>query len=147
VRPYLVGEAPSRRTEGHPPLSGSSGRRLSETLGSPLEESFELRNLLEHWPGSGGRGSRFDRPAAVLAAISLVTTEHPERVVCLGYRAAGAFLLSRTDVEALGWRSLTVAGHAFELAVVPHPSGVNRWWNEEGNRLAAAEFLRATAAA
>lgn len=32
-------------------------------------------------------------------------------------------------------------------AVLPHPSGVNRWWNEEENVARARDFLREAARA
>jgi hypothetical protein len=32
----------------------------------------------------------------------------------------------------------------FDVAVIPHPSGVNHWWNDPANRRRFAEFAKRT---
>jgi hypothetical protein len=59
-------------------------------------------------------------------------------VLVAGTRAAAALGL-RPDyfaAQALGGRP---------AYVVPHPSGVNRWWNDPANRAAARRFFEGVA--
>lgn len=156
----LVGEAPSSSTDGEPPFSGRSGRRLAELIGIRFEDLpcfFELHNLFDRYPGSNGKGSDFPldlaRDRARELAPKLVPHALPyRRVILAGHRVAQAFGLGTPDPtgnDLMTWVSsvprLTapeLAERDFIYAVVPHPSGVNQWWNEPGNVQRAARFLR-----
>lgn len=132
ARVALVGEAPSRTSEQ--PFDGASGRRLSR-LGLDLAR-VELYNVLDQWPGAAGKGSRFHVPSARADAPALLErlAAHA-RVVVAGKRAAAAlgfrerYLVWAPGPTGAPW------------AVIPHPSGVNRWFNDPGNVDAAARFL------
>lgn len=92
------------------------------------------------------------RQAAENLAGSLL---RQRRVILLGTNVAECFGLKREAYEYLEWSAepyehCGVAGFRcsgsrlpFSWAVLSHPSGRNRWYNEEANRLAAAEFLLA----
>lgn len=56
-----------------------------------------------------------------------------------GRRVAAAFDHRDPALPYLRWSE---EGEPFRWAMLPHPSGVNRWWNEPENREAAREFLR-----
>lgn len=135
-RPLLLGESPSRDSDPLTPFSGRSGDRLRALLGRELEDVFDVRNLLPAWAGPAGKGSLWPRIEARHAALALLPEIEGRRVVMCGRRVASAFGV-RPDVPFLTWLPLD------RYAVIPHPSGVVRWWNEPGNVEAAAGFLRA----
>ena len=56
-------------------------------------------------------------------------------VLFLGRKVAEAFGFDFRRLGYLWWDGET------ECAVVPHPSGVNRWWNDWHNRTEASAFL------
>lgn len=57
------------------------------------------------------------------------------RVVFLGKAVAAAFGVRANSLRWVEHRGMTVA-------VLPHPSGVNTWWNNPDNRAAASAFMR-----
>ncbi len=172
VKTILLGIAPSRTSDPVRPFSGRSGARLARLLDLPerglsLDRVFELRNVLDYWPGrvSGGRGDRFPmaEARAVLRPFSLkpggvrpltfapplrghteqigrqsagsrVSRFRGRRVVLVGCRL-GALVGLR---EPLVWERR--AGASF--ALLPHPSGLDRWWNNAENVARAREFLQ-----
>jgi uracil-DNA glycosylase len=135
-RPLLVGEAPSRDGRGRTrAFDGRSGARLSEILGTEFVRDFDAVNLLDRWPGSGGKGSTFPVGEARAAASMLLRASDARVLVLCGRRVAAAFGLR--DMEYLSWRML---GPKL-VGLVPHPSGVNRWYNEQANQEAARAFL------
>ena len=130
-RPYVYGEAPGP-SAGVPsagaPLSGIR-RRLGKLIGVSEDEMAELfvwKNLLDEWPGYGpGGGSKFPASAArhrarfELARFRPLTLTTNRPFIYLGKRVAKAFDF---DGEWLVW--------SHDQAVCPHPSGLNRWWND-----------------
>lgn len=137
----ILGEAPSRQTRGMPPLSGMTGRRLSALLGVPRESwgaaGVEAANVLARWPGRSGRGSAFrlTQYARRNALKTLASAPVGARALLLGKRVAS--LVGFADQCYFEWQP--VGG--LLVAVVPHPSGVNHWWNDPSNRALAAEFF------
>jgi uracil-DNA glycosylase len=134
----IVGQAPGRRGDPRQTLKGKVGRRLARTFGVSEEQytlCTELHNVLECWPGKHGKGDRFPMAAAREAARNLKPTLEGNRVLLLGRAVAAAF---GVRVGYLTWIHLG----ACLVAVLPHPSGINRWWNEPKNRRAAERFLR-----
>lgn len=100
-------------------------------------------NLLQSYPGAGRRGSGFPHERAVRAADQL-WRDTPIKVsmVYASVRVANAFGIGRhktkPDYPYCEW--FTFAGR--RVAVAPHPSGVNRWWNVPHNADKAREFFR-----
>lgn len=132
MRPAIVGEAPSMRTSR--PFAGRSGERLAELAGVSLDvlrDRYRLVNLLRHWPGPNphGKGSAWepglarDRAAAIRLA--------PGSILC-GRRVAQAFGLPRVAFFEPDERG---------VVVIPHPSGISRWWNDPQNVDEARRFL------
>jgi uracil-DNA glycosylase len=60
-------------------------------------------------------------------------------VLFVGKRVAQAF--GYGDDELLTWHR----HKAYNRATVPHPSGVNKWWNDSQNRERGEDFLRRVA--
>lgn len=141
MRVVLLGQAPSRGTEGAAPFSGQSGRRLAELAGLEHRDFgsvFELRNVINWWPGSAGKkGDRFPMAVARERALTLQDELVGRRVVFVGLGVSRAF--SVPDGELMVWRRERHLG--FDFAVMHHPSGINTWWNDPDNRDAAATFL------
>lgn len=135
----LVGLAPSRSSDpAVPVLGGRSGRFLAELAGVPthaLAFLFVRVNLLGRLPERVARGDLVGPAWGVVSALG------GRRAVLLGRDVAGA---CGARVRGLGsapwleWRPLPSGSGA----VMPHPSGRNRWWNSQDNRAAARAFLR-----
>lgn len=97
-----------------------------------LASRARLVNLLPAFPGKNGKGDAFPVGTARLVA---------ERM-----RLRGLVLLAGRNVgEAFGlaadyfeWRRRG----ATRYVVIPHPSGVSRWWNDPRNVIRASAFLR-----
>jgi hypothetical protein len=133
----ILGEAPGPGG-GHDILAGRIGRLLCAAAGIPgyadLARLARLENLLDCYPGSAWKGSAFPRDAARAAAV-LRVPRMSGTVLLLGHRVAAAF---GVRAAYFTWGRI---GRA-RAAVFPHPSGVNRWWNDRENRRLAAAFLR-----
>lgn len=137
-RVVLVGQAPSRGSDPKRPLSGRSGEFLSLLAGFPVRRRFELRNLLDVFPGKKGKGDAFPLWKARLAAWELTKKLKGRRVVLLGQNVARAFGMARRGLfhwEPGPWPIR-------ETAVFPHPSGINLFWNSPVNRLVGEVFLK-----
>jgi len=143
VKTILIGEAQPR--VGTRPWEGRSGRRLEKLIGLPagtLHRFFDLRNALKAWPGhTGQRGDAFPERRAAKGLLKIVhgMEEGASAIVCsrrlalsIGLEAAPCTWV-RTDAETY-------------LGVLPHPSGVNRWWNDPKHRRDAAVFMKMAAA-
>jgi uracil-DNA glycosylase len=144
-RVVIVGQAPSWSTRGQAkPFSGASGRRLAALLDVSHEELLDGRvdlvNLLPRWPGRGDSnhplGDHFPMAAARSAARRLRVALDGCVVVMCGKNVRDAFGLTQDFFEMA-----RVVDH-FTYVVIPHPSGVNRWWNDEQNYQRAERYLR-----
>lgn len=134
-RVLIVGQAPAKGNNGAPALSGRSGARLRKLLSCAddveFRAQFDVFNILPKWPGKAGKGDRF--PMATAKAIAKRVRFRAERVLVLG-KAAEAF---GVDV----WFQWSPAEPTTRICAVPHPSGVNRWWNEPNNMALASDFF------
>lgn len=141
-RPLIVGQAPGPNTDPARPLSGRCGRRLAELCGLGPDDFallFERVNVISDFPGKAGKGDLFPlREAQEIAGGMMMNGDLSDRpVVLLGDHVARAFFLPRA-LKPFVW----IPGLAFRIAICPHPSGVNRWWNEEANVRRARRFWR-----
>lgn len=102
-------------------------------------------NVLPTWPGSSGKGSHFpvaqarDEADAIRCMINGVAVEWT--VVILGFRAASAFCYRSQRPESREYFSPWQERNS-TFSVIPHPSGVNRWWNDPLNRRRAVRWCR-----
>lgn len=143
MRVVIVGEAPGRRGDPSKPLSGAVGKNLAAICGmteAAFRKSFVLDNVLREWPGRkpGAKGDRWSAGAARLATARFRFGDDPSLFVFLGKRVAKAF-----GVPNPGRSLCTTFDNGRSLwAVVPHPSAVNRWWNDATNVARASVFFR-----
>lgn len=140
MKPVLIGEAPARTTVGRPPFHGRSAARLARLAGvDDLRDAFELANLLDRWPGpERGKGSAFPLALARESAAELAPRLRGRRAIFVGRRVATAF---RVRLPYLTWRAVVAAGVPTMAAVLPHPSGVNHFWNDPASVELARAFL------
>ena len=129
-KPVLVGQAPGRRSDPLRPFSGSSGARLERHLGiaaGTLGDCFELRNLIDRYPGrkEGAKGDGWDAAAARDRARALRRELEGRAFVLAGRKVAAAFGVAETPYFV--WARFD--GTKTSYAVIPHPSGVDRVWN------------------
>ena len=133
----IIGEAPGPSGAADP-LGGRASRFLAQ-LADRSQDAFllavERRNLLDSWPGGDGEGSAFPLYAAAEAARVVRPTLDGRRVLLLG-RVGQVFGIQQ------GWYEWVYLGTA-RVARFPHPSGLNRLWNDQAERRAAGRFLRA----
>lgn len=135
----LIGMAPARTGDPAKVLQGRTGLWLADLMGLPLDEYLrrtDRRNLFDRWPGKSGKGDAWDAQEARIRAGILMPDVLGRRVLFVGRAVAAAFAMPR--VPLLTW----VGACGAWVAVVPHPSGIVRWWNSEENRARAGEFLR-----
>jgi uracil-DNA glycosylase len=141
-RLIIIGEAPSRTGDPDRPLmSAPIRRRLIELLGIDDAAYFAIDriNLLRAWPGRRGKKGDLADPIAMRSAAWIVLAAEEligRRAVFLGARVARAFGAHRRPI--LRW--FAIGGGS--AAILPHPSGVNRWWNDPRNRRRAIRFMR-----
>jgi hypothetical protein len=101
-------------------------------------------NLLPEYSGEDGDGDAFPLIEARLNAIESAESLNGRLVVFVGRRVAEAFGVSNSKWFA--WDRAFVLSDGvmvdFRYAIIPHPSGRNRWWNDEGNVEEAGKFLK-----
>lgn len=149
MRIQFVGQAPSQETDGQPPFTGKCGVFLANLLGLTQKEMLEQHdfiNVLDHWPGRGVGGDKFPLIQAKTAARDkLEMLREKPVVILLGNNVARAF--GATQFRYFTYYEIRNPVNPSDIivkrmAVVPHPSGVNRLWNIPGNRETASKFLR-----
>ena len=142
AKPLLIGQSPSALTdgrEGRRAFSGNSGERLAAVLGVGLAKllaSVEAVNLLDRFRGrqEDGKGDAFPLDEARRAASLLPLSGR--KVLLVGRGVAEAFDLA--DMAFLEVREARGAS----ILLLPHPSGVNSWWNKRSNVEAAVKAMR-----
>ena len=145
----IIGEAPSMNGNPDKPITGRSGRFLAEVAWGDDADvprflaGFERKNLLLAWPGHAGKGSAWPITAARKAASTLLPRLAGRTAILLGKRVARAFGMARLGYFTLAPIRCGAAGiMPVWVVIVPHPSGINRWWNDPANRKKAGGWLR-----
>jgi uracil-DNA glycosylase len=136
MRLLIVGEdygdtSPSLRSPEHA-LSGDSGRRLAAMIGVPLAdflESTDRMNVVDT-PDEWG-----DKQRVQWGLVQVVGAMRDRDVILLGGKVSRALGIYIPRFE---WS----ARAGSRIAVMPHPSGRNRFWNDPDNVEKAEAFLR-----
>jgi hypothetical protein len=142
VRVY--GQAPGPGQQGRPGVPFSGSGRLADLAGvtpeTLAERGWMFRNLLDYYPGPNDDGSGDLFPmweARRAAALERLAWQADDRILLMGRRVAAAF---RAELPYFEWTRLIESG--VDVAVFPHPSGRNRYWNSGERADAARAFLR-----
>lgn len=142
LKPFLIGQAPSLLTskKGSRPFDGWSGERIALMIGrrrrEMLERWVEARNLINVFPGRcGEKGDHFDVDAARLAADAMMPQLRGRTAIIAGRKVADAF-----GIDAPFLSRVEKAGVVFWP--IPHPSGVNLWYNDPLNAERVERLLR-----
>ena len=150
----LVGQAPSKNggygdkaLDAGIPTSASG--RLLKLMGIPRDEyldTFTRVNLLDYWPGAlaSGRGDKFPIAEARESAKRILAQfQFPWKILCVGQRVGECFI-HKSRLKYYEW---TLCASNFppamrDVAIIPHTSGLNRYWNDPSNVKLAENFLR-----
>ena len=148
----LVGLAPGPNTNPDLPLfpspSHMTGGRLLTLTGLSRRQYltlFDRVNLLPYFPGKDKRDDKFPVRPAKLSAQVMKPFFGGRTVILVGRNVAESFGLTIKFHEWTQWRvrrytpfnrHLSVA----TLAIIPHPSGRNLWYNDPDNKAESARF-------
>jgi len=136
-RIVLVGLAPAQRVARLPALGeqAATGRRLAELAGVRLLDVFATVNVLQE-PDARVHGDHATRHGRSLARY----LGGRRRVVCVGQDVAR--LLGYAHGAGHPLFEWTTFGGSPLYALVPHTSGLSRWWNEKTNAERARTWWR-----
>ena len=147
----LVGQAPSKQVTPALDAStpGSASSRLLALMGITRDEymeRFARVNLLDYWPGAlaSGKGDKFPRAEAKKAAKRILAQyEYPWKILCVGHKVGECFL-PKMRVKYYDWM-ICISNFppgVRDVAIIPHTSGLNRYWNDPDCVKLAENFLR-----
>ncbi len=136
----FVGQGPSQHGDPWKPLEGIVAVRLAELLGiHPVNfiKKYARINLNTEWIGKAGKGDVFDVVEGRRAAKNLLMGSWTHYVL-LGRNVADCFGLEIDEPLQM----FCAEGADKHYLLLPHPSGINRWWNDPEHRKAAAWALK-----
>lgn len=137
----IIGEAPSKNEPLPRPIEGRIGRRLADFADVSFDTFLartERMNLLAVRQDTAEKGFEFDHVVAAERAREVVKNLEPERVVLLlGKRVAKAAGIAKDYFIPCFCENGAL------IYVVPHPSGVNRWFNDPKNLAKMSGFMKA----
>lgn len=124
---FFIGEMPGgKEVEGKPAFDkGFSAMRLSKLMDCPDVEEFKRKyyrmnvfESIQEWDADEAR---------VWAALFCSMANRPTTAILCGAKVHAAFgLVMRRPFEV-------VRRGYIQLVLMPHPSGLNRWWNDPAN--------------
>jgi hypothetical protein len=120
------------------PLAGPNGQKIARLAGMSYDELIACRrkHLNMHYSGKRGKGAAFDHEKGNVNAADVLLDWRVERIVLLGKNVARCF--GFRDLPFLA--EIRIYGRRF--LIFPHPSGINRWWNERRNEQRARQLLQ-----
>lgn len=139
MKPLIIGEAPSKNAITDRPIEGRIGKRLASAAGLSYErflDHFDRANLLSIRQDVVGTGFTFNILAAKVAASRLAEKFEPGQIV---------LLLGGRVSESFGLHSGYFEEHVVNEAcvyILPHPSGINRWFNDPRNMAQMTTFMQ-----
>lgn len=142
----FVGQAPGRGGDPARPLgsASASGRRFLRLAGLTEEQLYDrarVVNLVDYWPGKKGKG---DAVPMVVDLVVITAIAESDKTVFVGRAVCDRLLGSAVSRRMDFFRWYSAFGGLSLFAVMPHPSGVNYWWNDPENEGRARRFLRRT---
>jgi uracil-DNA glycosylase len=155
ARVMLVGQAPGpREMEQHRPFAFTAGRRLFawfERLGvsePAFRERVHMCAVIRCFPGRDPKagGDRVPSPEEIANCSAHLDREiellAPRLVIAVGTLAAQQLVGSAQLKDVVGRvHRVTRAGRAFDVVVLPHPSGRSTWTNKPENAALLARSL------
>jgi uracil-DNA glycosylase len=136
----ILGQAPAKNMKSRRAFDGAAGERLASIAGMTLEElrqRFWLRNVLDEYPGESwatrGKGDAF--PMALARERAARMRFLTPIVVFCGTDTAGAFGCRAPFLEWFIFRRTR------QGVVIPHPSGINRYYNRSENKQKVRDIL------
>lgn len=143
----FVGQAPGRRAPRTARAFGGpgAGSRLAKLCGLTHGEFLSrcrTANLIKGWPGKNGKGDAFPFAVARRGLHRIIKTDlwrDADRIVFVGQGVARVVLPNISTVMV----KRPCEWYFSRFAYLPHPSGVNRWYNDRSNTRRAETFLRA----
>jgi len=144
-RPIFIGQAPSRHGDPTKPLTGLPGQKLASLASMTMMEfclSVVRANILPYYVGTNGSGDAFPMPDAKRNAIRMAPLLDKRTVVFVGRRVAEAFGFKDDWFDwDEGYFDAVGKMVRIRYAVIPHPSGRNRFWNSSQNVQEARTFI------
>lgn len=150
--PLLIGQAPGPKTDPLLPLyplpRTSAGGRLLALTGlrrGRYLQVFDRVNLLHEFPGKHKRDDKWPAAPTRFAAQTMRPFLTGRHVVLVGRNVANAFRLDMPFHE-WGWMECRRANvfngcnGLCQVAIIPHTSGRNHWYNNEANMEMALNF-------
>lgn len=140
----IVGQQPSGNHPDNPlatanPIwSGARLARMANLPGDDFENHF-LRVNINYEPEDKFRVNEFTRAKA---REILKVFRPTDRVILLGSAVAKCFRGLVPEKIVTGPFATGETSTGLKVAVVPHPSGLNRWYNDPSNIIAVGHFLQ-----
>lgn len=130
----IIGEAPSKNSDWRYPLAGGhTGRKIEKLLGLSFRaylKHYRRFDLIKFYPGT-----KWPKENAAANARLIHNLHEPgAHLVLLGRKVAEAFGVSDLDFCEKGERD------GVTYWVSPHPSGLNRWWQDPANKALGLAF-------
>jgi len=157
ARVMLVGQAPGPREEGFGrPFAYTAGKRLfawfERFIGIDEEEfrkRVQISAVIRCFPGRDPKagGDRVPDAFEIAQCAKHLDREiallRPELVIAVGTLAAKQ-LIGQSELKTIVGRvhRVTRAGHAFDVVVLPHPSGRSTWTNKAENQALLEKAMR-----
>ena len=157
ARVMLVGQAPGPREEGFGrPFAYTAGKRLfawfERFVGideAEFRKRVQISAVIRCFPGRDPKagGDRVPDAFEIANCAAHLDREiallQPELVIAVGTLAAKQ-LIGMAELKTIVGRvhRVTRAGHAFDVVVLPHPSGRSTWTNKAENQALLEKSLR-----
>lgn len=141
-KPLFVGQSPAQDGDPWRPMTGRFMNFVLALTGwdqYSYRTRFDFVNLVDRFPGKSGKGDAFPMDEARWKANLLAWHGDLDGrlIVCWGRSVARALQVNYA-VEFC-YLNYSPGGRPYHL--MPHPSGINQWWNDSSNRRLAADTL------